>query len=46
MTIKEGFVVKQRRDSQRKLRADTFCRNGQKKNKIELIPQNYGHQNN
>lgn len=48
MTIKEGFVVKQRRDSQRKLRADTFCKKEQKKShKSELlILHNYGHQNN
>lgn len=31
MTIKDGFVVKQRRDSQGKVRADTFCKNEQNK---------------
>lgn len=37
MTIKEGFVVKQRRDSQRKLRANTFCSSGPKKPKLNLF---------
>ena len=36
MTIKEGFVVKQRRDPQRKLRADTFCKNEQKKTSLNF----------